>query len=109
MASSLSQLTLQAADLLVLGAPTYRFRPASLAMRYIERIGDLASMPVALLLTGAGSTALAASIFVEQVEAANGTVIEMLEIWQAAPNEETHGISDPSEIARRAGAAIVLP
>lgn len=96
-------------DLLVLAAPTYRFRPASSVGRYIERVGDLAGMPTALLLTGAGSTALAASIFVGQVEAANGTVIEIVEIWQAAPNEEIHGISDPVELSRRAGAAITLP
>ncbi len=96
-------------DLLVLGAPTYEWRPASPVKRYVERLGDLGGIPTALILTGGGSTARAASLFVELVQVANGTVIEMLEIWQGAPNEELHGIPDPLVIARRAGAELVLP
>jgi len=96
-------------DLLVLGAPTYEWRPATPIRRYIERLGDLERIPTVLVLTGAGSTAQAASLFVEYVEGANGAVVEMLEIWQVAPNEELHGISDPIEIARRAGAGINRP
>jgi hypothetical protein len=96
-------------DLLVLGAPTYQWKPASPIRRYIARLGELDRMPTALVLTGGGSTARAASLFVEYVEEANGNVIEMLEIWQGAPNEGLHGISDPLEIATRAGAAVTGP
>jgi len=108
-ASRQTPMNLENYNLLVLGAPTYEWRPASPIKRYIERIEDPARVPVALILTGGGSTAKAASLFVEYVESEGGQVVEMLEIWQGAPNEERHGISDPLEIARQAGATLELP
>jgi len=96
-------------DLLVLGAPTYAFKPARPITQYLERIGDLGGLPTVLLVTGAGTTARAASVLADTVAEANGATIEVLELWQAAPNEEIHGISDAMEIAERAGASIELP
>ena len=96
-------------DLLVLGAPTYNFKPAGPIKRYLERVGDLGGLATAPIVTGGGSTARSASLLADYVMEANGTPIEVLELWQAAPNEEMHGISDAMEIAERAGAPIVLP
>jgi len=96
-------------DLLVLGAPTYAWKPASPIARYIERLGDLGGIPTAVLLTSAGPNAEVVAAFAARVEAANGLVVEALEIRQAAPNEEIHGIPDGLEIARRAGAAVAIP
>jgi len=96
-------------DLLVLGAPTYAFKPANPIKRYLKLVGDLGGLPTVLLVTGAGSTERAAAAFADYVAEANGTTIELLELWQAAPNEEIHGISDAIEIAERAGASIELP
>ena len=96
-------------DLLVLGAPTYAFKPANPIKRYLKLVGDLGGLPTVLLVTGAGSTERAASVLTDYVAEANGTTIELLELWQAAPNEEIYGISDAIEIAERAGASIELP
>lgn len=100
---------LSAYDALILGAPTYAWEPASSMKRYIARLGDFSGRPVLLLLTAAGATRNATDIFRADVEAAGGRVTEVLEIFQAAPNEELHGIGDPLEIARRAGARLTLP
>jgi len=96
-------------DLLVLGTPAYAFKPAGPVMRYLKRLGDLGGLPTMLIVTGAGTTAPAASVLADAVAEANGTTIELLELWKMAPNEEMHGISDAIEIAERAGAAIQLP
>ena len=96
-------------DLLVLGAPTYAFKPAGPIRRYLESVGDLQGLPTALVVTGAGTTARSASLLVDSVAKVNGNVIELLELWQLAPNDEMHGSSDAMEIAERAGASIALP
>jgi len=100
---------LSAYDLLVLGTPAYAFKPAGPVMRYLERLGDLGGLPTALIATGGGTTAPTMSALANGVEEANGTTIELLELWQVAPNEEMHGISDAIEIAEQTGASIELP
>ena len=96
-------------DLFVLGAPTYAFKPARPVTQYLERVGDLGGLPTVLLVTGAGTTERAASALADTVTEANGIPIEVLELWQAASNEEIYGTSDAIEIAERAGASIELP
>jgi len=96
-------------SLLVLGTPTYAFKPAGPIKRYLESVGDLRGMPTALTVTGAGSTERSVSLLVDHVMEANGIPIEVLELWHAAPNEEMHGSSDAMEIAERVGASIALP
>ncbi len=100
---------LSAYDLLVLGAPTYALKPARPITQYLERVDDLNGLPTVLIVTAAGTTERAASILANAVTDVKGTTIDVLELWQAAPNEEIHGISDATEIAERAGAAIELP
>jgi len=108
-ASRIAPARLEGFDVLVLGAPTYAWKPASPVVRYVERLGDLGGIPTVVLLTSAGPNTDVAAAFAESVEAANGDVIEALEIRQIAPNEEIHEISDAVEIARRAGAAFAVP
>lgn len=96
-------------DLLVLGAQAYEWRPACPVRRYVERLGDLAELATALLVTGAGSTDRAVELLEDHVADAGGKVVERLELWQAAPNESVHGIADAEEIARARGAALTLP
>lgn len=93
----------------MLGASTYAFKPADAIRRYLASVGDLSGLPTALLVTGAGSTARSASLLVDDVIDANGYPIEVLELWQAAPNEAISGIPDTMEIAKNAGASIALP
>jgi len=96
-------------ELLVLGAPTYAFKPAGPVKRYLDTLGNLNGLSTALVVTGAGTTTRSASLLVDNVLEANGNVIELLELWQVAPNEEVHGSSDAVEIAETAGESIVLP
>ena len=108
-ASREAPMDLSAYDLLVLGAPTYAFKPANPLRRYLTLAGDLGGLPTVLLVTGAGTTENAASVLAGYVTDANGTTIDVLELWQAAPSEEVDGLSDAMEIAERAGESIVLP
>jgi len=96
-------------DLLVLGAPTYALKPARPITQYLERVGALNGLPTVLIVTAAGTTERAASILADAVTKAAGIPIELLELLQAGPNEEIHGISHAMEIAERVGAAIELP
>ena len=96
-------------DLLVLGAQSYEWRPACPVRRYVERLGDLQGLATVILVTGAGSTDRAAGLLEGHVADVNGRVIERLEVWQAAPNEQVHGIADAEEIARRAAEGLTLP
>jgi len=96
-------------DVLVLGSPTYAWKPASPMQRYVSRLMGAEGKPALLLLTAAGTIAGAFDVFAAEVEAIGGVVVETLPILQAAPNEELHGMSDPLEIARLAGAQFALP
>jgi len=96
-------------DALVLGSPTYAWRPASPICNYIANLEGAEGKPTLLLLTAAGKIADAFDVFGAAIEAVGGQVIETLGIFQAAPNEETHGLSDPLKIARRAGTQFALP
>jgi len=96
-------------DLLVLAAPVYAFQPASPALRFFERAGDLQGLPTVFILTAAGTTGGAASEFAERALASNADLVDVLEILQAAPNDELHGTSEAMDIARRAGAALSIP
>ena len=108
-ASRTAPAGLEGYDLLVLGAPTYAWKPASSIVRYVDRLGDLGGIPTVVLLTSAGPNTEVVAAFGQSVEAANGRVVLALEIRQIAPNEEIHGISDAIEIARCAGAELALP
>ena len=96
-------------DLLVLGSPTYAWRPAIPMQRYVSRLLGAEAKPTLLLLTAAGTFRDAFGAFATNIEAVGAVVVDTLGITQAAPNEEVHGISDPLEIARRAGSGLVVP
>lgn len=108
-ASHQAPIDLKEYELLVLAAPTYAWKPASPVLRFVDRCGDFAGLPTVLILTAAGSSEAAAAVLSDAVTAANADIVDVLEVWQAAPNEEVHGIPDAMEIARRAGAAISIP
>jgi hypothetical protein len=108
-ASRAAPAELDGYDLIVLGAPTYAWKPASPIVRYVRRVGDLGGVATILIMTSAGPISDVLFSFAELVEGANGRVVETLEIRQAAPNEEIHGLSDALEIARRAGAGMAPP
>ena len=105
-ASRATPTDLSAYDLLVLGAPSYNWQPARPTLAYLDRLGDLKGMPVALVISGGGMTDRAAKILAERVTGAHGRLVQTIEIWTTRPNAERHGLSDPQEIMRRAGARL---
>lgn len=88
-------------DLLVLGSPTYAWKPAGPITRYLGRLRELSGLPTALILTGGASTGSAADQLEDAATAAGADVIGILELWQGAPNVEIQGTTDPVEIARQ--------
>ena len=91
-------------QLLVLGGPTYNFRPARAILDHLDRLTSLAGKPVALVLTGGGMTDEAMNVLRQRVQDKRARVILALPLWTARPNSERHGIDDPLEIVRRAAA-----
>jgi hypothetical protein len=96
-------------DLLVLGGPTYFWRPARPITRYVRRLGDLAGKPAVTITTGFGATGRSKSILEGLVQEASGKLVNSLSFFKLRPNDE----EDPRpnrevamEMATRAGAAI---
>ena len=75
-------------------------------LAYIERLGTLQGLPVALVLSGGGITGEAMADLNRRVVDAGGDIVESVEVWTERPNEPRHGLSDPEAIMRRAGAVI---
>jgi hypothetical protein len=105
-ASRATPVNVSAYDVLVLGAPSYNWQPARPTLAYLGRLGDLKGMPVALVISGGGMTDRALKIMSDRVTQAHGRIVEAIEIWTTRPNAERHGLSDPQEIMRRAGARV---
>ncbi len=108
-ASPVAPTDLAVFDLLVLVTPTYFNEPARSIAEYVGFLGDLGGLPVELVVT-AGTDSRVSSMQLEAlIHDANGSVLSILELWQSAPNEAFDGVTDPIEIARRAGSSIDLP
>jgi len=101
-------------DLLVVVAPTYWWTPARPLLRYVGRLDDLAGKPVAVLVTGLGSTQRSQRVLEAAVRARGGTVAFARSFWTAAPNKEdeySHRTNTAVGIrlAREAGRALSPP
>ncbi len=96
-------------DLLVLGAPTYDWKPAKRILRYLEQFGDLEGQPTAVIISAAGTTSLSLPMMEDLVKEANGNLVASYALWTVVPNRMTYGIDDPEEIMRRAAKALPLP
>lgn len=88
-------------DLVVLGAPTYNFRPAQPLLDQLDRLMALAAKPVALILTGGGMTEEAMSLLRRRAREKGARIMRALELWTGRRNSERHGTDDPVEIVRR--------
>lgn len=89
-------------DLVVLGAPTYNFRPARPLLDHLDRLASISGKPVALVLTGGGMTDEAMRALRRRCQLRGAHIVCALELWTARPNAERHGIDDPVAIVRRA-------
>jgi len=90
--------------LLVLGCPSYNWRPAAPILAYLDRLGDLHGMSVVLVVSGGGLTADAMRVLRARIDAMNGHVIEAIELWTHRPNAKRYGTTQPTAIMRAAGA-----
>jgi flavodoxin len=88
-------------DLVVLGAPTYNFRPAQPLLDQLDRLTALAAKPVALILTGGGMTEEAMHLLRRRARQKGARIVWAMELWTGRRNSERHGIDDPVEIVRR--------
>jgi hypothetical protein len=75
-------------DLLVLAAPIYWWTPARPIRHYLSDVGSLGGMPVAILLTGAGSVSRARTLMETSVRGAGGRVVASLALTMMRPNDE---------------------
>lgn len=69
-------------DLLVLGSPTYAWRPHGSILDYLEEVGDLDGMDVAIIVTSGGSDD-AQIILEDTVEDLDGDIVESLSLYQS--------------------------
>jgi len=102
-ASSQAPTDLSDYSLLALGSPVYAGNPSPTIKRHLERIGDLNGIDTVLLITLAGSDGGAEASMQQAVEDHDGTVKEVLSLFNIAPNE---GDGDPLDIAEQAGREI---
>jgi hypothetical protein len=83
-----------------LGSPVYGGIPASSIKRHVERVGDLQGIDTVLLVTSGGSDGGAEAALQQTVEDYGGSVVKVVSLFNAAPNE---GNGDPLDIAEQAG------
>jgi hypothetical protein len=95
--------------LLVLGAQSYTWTPAQPVQAYVRRLGDLAGLPVAAILSGLGETGPANDVMRDLVTAQGGRLIDIYNIWQLRPIDELYGIDDPYEAMRQTARSLTLP
>jgi hypothetical protein len=96
-------------DLLVLGTPTYDWRPSRRIQTYLQELGDLGGKRTAIIVSAEGWTEVSLPTMERLVEEANGTLVESLSAWMLAPNEAIYDSGDIEEVMRTRAAAIPLP
>lgn len=101
-------------DLLVVLAPTYWWTPARPVLRYVDRLEDLGGKPVAVLVTGLGSTHRSQRVLEAAVRERGGTVAFARSFWTAAPNKEDEyawrtNTAVGVRLAREAGTTLAPP
>lgn len=102
-ANSAAPTDLSGYKLLVLGVPSFNWRPARPIRDYLARVGNLRGLPVALIVSGGGMTGQALRDVRRAVERAGGRVVAATEIWTTRDNTERHGRSEPEQIMKEAG------
>jgi hypothetical protein len=107
-ASKVTPADLSLYRLLVLGVPSYNWKPARPILNYLNRLGDLNGKPVALVVSGGGMTERCMRVLRQRLAKAYGRVVQALEVWTSRSMVEPYGLSDPQEIMRHAGASLKL-
>ena len=79
-------------DLLVLGGPTYGFKPNRPIQTYLNRLGDLGAKPTVTIITALGMGRRSGHIMEQLVRQANGTLVKSLVLYKARPNDEDNPV-----------------
>jgi hypothetical protein len=95
-------------DLLVLGAQSYTWAPAWPVQDYLRRIGDLRGLPTVAILSGLGETGPANTVMRDLINATNGRIMSIYNVWQMRPINTLYGTEDPSEAMRNMAQALQL-
>lgn len=98
-ASARAPVDLTGYDLLVLGTPTYWWRPSWPVRRYVERVGEMGGTPVAMVVTASGQVERSRALLGDQVRKAGGELIVARPLTVSAPNAE--GDPRPNEVVAR--------
>jgi len=112
--SPLTPTGLDGVDLLVLGGPTYGFKPNRPIQAYLNRLGDLGAKPTVTIITALGMGQRSTRIMEQLVRRANGTLVKALVLYKARPNDEDNPVGGSQnqdlavEIATRAAKTIDL-
>jgi len=107
-ASSKAPTDLSGFDLLVLGSPTYEWRPSQRIQDYLKMLGDLKDKPTVVIIVGEGYTVLSLPTMEKLVKQANGKLVKSLALWKLRPNIVNGEIKNPEEIARQAAQELKL-
>jgi hypothetical protein len=78
-ASKVTPADLSLYRLLVLGVPSYNWKPARPILNYLNRLGDLNGKPVALVVSGGGMTERCMRVLRQRLAKAHGRVVQALE------------------------------
>lgn len=92
-------------DLVVLGSPTYFFQPAGRITKYVKTL-NLAGKDVVVITSGLFSTTGSANALQQAARTAGGNAIKAVEVKTGSGMA---GMTNPTDVAREAGAAIPLP
>ena len=102
-------------DLLVLGGPTYGFKPNRPILKYLSRLGDLGGKPTVTIITALGMGERSTEMMQRLVREANGDLVEALLLYKARPNDEDNFADGEQnqelavEMATQAAKGIELP
>lgn len=107
-ASKAAPADLSRYGLVILGVPSYNWKPARPILDYLNRVGDLGGKPVALIVSGGGMTERCMRVLRQRIAKAHGRVVQATEVWTSRPMAELYGLSNPREIMRQAGANLKL-
>ena len=79
-------------DLLVLGGPTYGFKPNRPIQKYLGRLGDLGGKPTVTIITALGMGQRSTEMMQRLVREANGDLVESLVLYKARPNDDDNSV-----------------
>jgi hypothetical protein len=86
-------------DLLVLGGPTYGFKPNRPILKHLGRLGDLGGKPTVTIITALGMGERSTEMMQRLVREANGDLVESLVLYKTRPNDDDNFVDGEQNLA----------